>query len=513
MRNKKVVISIISIVAVLLVIIGVTYAYWLVTKTQTNSNIIGAGCLDISLSGEKNDIELQDQFPLSDEDGMKLVPYEFTVTNNCTTGVDYHINLESVGEESTAIKASSLKAVIDQNTPKRLYDYVGAEPTFSGAYESYTLLYGTLASASDETTEDTVTYKLRIWIDADAPISEQNKSFRSKISVSVGQHITSQGNTLASLILDDAEENNYLKNETPNFGTATVDGEYGLYSAEDDYGTSYYFRGDVTNNYVQLGSWKEANEIYYSNGWTNSKSDTLDACIAGGNVNYPALPCSKFGNEINDPMYWRIVRINGDGTIRLVYDGVEAKENGLHHSAIIKNTAYGNSSGYTYMDNDVKTDSVVKAEIDAWYNRNLYADYNKYIADRIFCNNQYIDTANPSLVCTEDESKYSVDGSYGNGLLTHPLGLLTVDEVVMSGSNYIEKNNSYLYRGVSSGWTMTKYENNYVFTEFQPEYRTSTGAAGDESARFYGPRPVINIKADVLFGGNGTIDSPYQIVS
>ncbi|MBQ6687000.1 MAG: hypothetical protein IJN03_00565 [Bacilli bacterium] len=79
MRNKKIVITITSIVAVLLVIIGVTYAYWLVTKTQTNENIISSGCLDISLTGEKNDITLTEQFPLSDEDGMKLTSYELVM--------------------------------------------------------------------------------------------------------------------------------------------------------------------------------------------------------------------------------------------------------------------------------------------------------------------------------------------------------------------------------------------------------------------------------------------------
>ncbi|MBQ6687547.1 MAG: hypothetical protein IJN03_03385, partial [Bacilli bacterium] len=98
MKNKKTVITVTSIVAVLLVIIGVTYAYWLVTKTQTNQNVISSGCLDITLSGEKNDIELQDQFPLSDTEGMKLTPYEFTVTNNCSTSVDYQVNLESIGD-------------------------------------------------------------------------------------------------------------------------------------------------------------------------------------------------------------------------------------------------------------------------------------------------------------------------------------------------------------------------------------------------------------------------------
>ena len=71
MRNKKTRIAIISVVALLLVLIGVTYAYWLVTKTQTNSNIISSACLDITLDNEANDISLSSQYPMSDEDGIK----------------------------------------------------------------------------------------------------------------------------------------------------------------------------------------------------------------------------------------------------------------------------------------------------------------------------------------------------------------------------------------------------------------------------------------------------------
>ena len=188
MKNKKTVITVISIVAVLLVIIGVTYAYWLVTKTQTNQNVISSGCLDISLSGEKNDIELIDQFPLSDTEGMKLTPYEFTVTNNCSTSVDYQVNLESIGDSTNAIKASAIKVALNEEI-KLLTAEGNAEPTISEAYESNKLAYGTLAGASDETEDDAVTYELRIWIDANAPISEQNKTFRSKISVTIGQGI------------------------------------------------------------------------------------------------------------------------------------------------------------------------------------------------------------------------------------------------------------------------------------------------------------------------------------
>ena len=541
MKNKKTVITVTSIVAVLLVIIGVTYAYWLVTKTQTNQNIISSGCLDISLSGEKNDIELQDQFPLSDVDGMKLTPYEFTVTNNCTTGVDYHINLESIGTESTAIKASAIKAVINENTPKKLYEYVGTEPTINGAYESYTLLYGTLAGSSTTTTEDTATYELRLWIDADAPISEMNKTYTGKISVSVGQNITSQGSTLASLILSDAEENNYLYSTTPDFSKVTADGEYGLYSAQDDYGTSYYFRGDVETNYVKLGP---SSKFYYPNttsiedilgDYNYYKYNTYEACMTSGTYWTDCL-------EGEESLYWRIIRINGDGTIRMIYDGTFPLENGTAHTATVGSSFYNNLNydysdlkrvGYTYDDGTgTQVDSTIKSTIDDWYNDNLKEDYEKYIADGIFCNDREVSSTSemyinfafskrfqtkaPKLTCTNISDRYTTSKSLGNGLLTNPVGLITADEVMFAGGTGTSNTSFYLNSNDEGFWTLTP---NYFLNApdvvgiyaYGTAYRDEGDLFESVLAHGSGVRPVINLKSDVLFEGSGTINEPYKL--
>ena len=89
------------------------------------------------------------------------------------------------------------------------------------------------------------------------------------------------------------------------FSKGTTASDAGLYKTQDDLGDSYYYRGNVTNNYVQFGSYAANSEV---NGTTYTE-ETL--------------------------MYWRIVRINGDGTIRLVYDGTTKAENGTSHISII----------------------------------------------------------------------------------------------------------------------------------------------------------------------------------
>ena len=74
---------------------------------------------------------------------------------------------------------------------------------------------------------------------------------------------------------------------------SSIRSEVGLYKTEDDYGDSYFFRGDVTNNNVLLGGY-----------------------------------------------YWKIIRTNGDNSIRLIYSGTTADATG--------NATSINSKTYTY---------------------------------------------------------------------------------------------------------------------------------------------------------------------
>jgi len=620
LKNKKVAYTIIGIVSVLLVMLAVTYAYWLVTKIQTGENEITAGCLDITISGEKNDIELTNQFPMSDEDGMKLVPYEFTVTNNCNTSVDYQVALEATGDSSNALSGTSLKVAL--NDSAKLYSaYPEVETTIDGAYESRALGYSRLSASGNQ--GSSATYELRIWIDKDAPISEMNKTFKSKISVTVGQGIDSpyEEGTLAYDILANyngvnairevdtagkheiivtgdqyiSTSDNYyygtkyiydkitgeytlsgtivqatldecrngtktcgkytLKNTSSTyssttlyevtdwnssrgtdwvisntieyvnaFGKITNSSESGLYKTQDDLGDSYYFRGNVTNNYVQFGSYAANSEV---NGTTYAEET---------------------------PMYWRIVRINGDGTIRLVYDGTKKVENGILHTSVIGDSEYNSEVydkkhiGYTYDDgNGNQVDSLIKGALDTWYDTHLEVTYGDKIADSIFCNDrseasyaysdenhspitdpnqaEYIDIYYgaykrlrtykvPSLKCPNKSDRYTAsDTTNGNGLLSNPVGLITADEEVFAGNAAFKKNTDYyLYNGFSY-WTSSSsdWEDNAACVVVW--YVNNGFLGGEYIDNELGVRPVINLKADVKFTGDGTIDSPYKIVT
>ena len=319
------------------------------------------------------------------------------------------------------------------------------------------------------------------------------------------------------------------KSGTPNFGsTATTD--EGIYSAQDDYGTSYYFRGAVENNYV------------------------------------------KFANK-----YWRIIRINGDGTIRLIYDGTSAHANGESSTDRQIGTSAFNSKANTYESYDNfylgymyfyqyrnintggtfyqirssssyeeatsnRASSAIKTVVDSWYKTNIQdVGYSDKVADVIYCNDRQIDIVSgygnelgygknqtaympryrlytnksPILTCTNQNDRFTVeDTSKGNGALTYPVGLITADEVSMAGgvngtSNSSSNSSYYLYTG-NYYWTMSPYHFNGslagVFI-----VRSDGNIYSYRVDSTYGVRPVLSLKSDVQLSGSGTMTDPYLV--
>ncbi len=255
-----------------------------------------------------------------------------------------------------------------------------------------------------------------------------------------------------------------------------------IYSAADDYGTSYYFAGNPTDNWVKFAGF-----------------------------------------------YWRIIRINGDGTIRMIYQGDSANTTGTgtQIGTSTFNSNYNDNMyvGYQYTNNEVHgrgTDSNIKGVLDSWYNSNLNS-YSEYIATgegATFCNdrltyfgtgldntdtfyaprNRLFDKKDPSFKCQNDSDKFDVS-----------IGLVTADEVAYAGGVCNINNQSYYLNTNQQYWTISPglfYNGNvYMFNVY------SDGTLnGYYTNNFYGVRPVINLKADVNFSsGNGTNSDPFLI--
>ena len=294
---------------------------------------------------------------------------------------------------------------------------------------------------------------------------------------------------------------------TVNVTSAESENGY-ICSAPDDYGTSYYFRGNVDNNYVKFAGF-----------------------------------------------YWRILRINGDGTIRMIYDGTTAHPNGeASEDRQVGTSAYNTSRndnayvGYMYGTTGSSSyeethaninDSTIKTVVDNWYKTNIEeAGYASYISDTLFCNDRSFasnntetgagisttyyrwyngpwtsgtNKTNPRLMCKEQNDRFTVeDTQMGNGDLTYPVGLLTTDEAALAGGYSATNSGYYLYTG-NNYWTMSPSDffGSIAYVRF-------VGSAGTLDSSFsvsasYGVQPVLNLKSGSLKSGSGTALDPYLV--
>ena len=78
---------------------------------------------------------------------------------------------------------------------------------------------------------------------------------------------------------------------------------------EDEDGTSYYFRGNVDNNNVQFGEYQSD---YYVYNYSSKYFQSLESCQEYNSS------CSESNRvklaSAGDKMYWKIIRVNGDGS-------------------------------------------------------------------------------------------------------------------------------------------------------------------------------------------------------
>ena len=350
------------------------------------------------------------------------------------------------------------------------------------------------------------------------------------------------GNT-SNLVLNKILSDNELKTEIPKMFNYTSNGmqyidseanpDYitnGLYSSSDEDGTTYYYRGDIDDNNLVFGAY---DEDYYVYGRGSRYYQTKDSCIESEGNDKKCQP-TKIASK-GDKMYWKIVRVNGDGTIRLIYNNcVDITTGGITHMDIdgsssllcgVGNTPYNleindpKYSGYTY---DNGTDSFIKKEVDTWYNNTLGSnpDYDKYVILGRYCSDSsgynydgngsfaswdrlgqadfdYAKDNAPSFICPSTNESYG--GSY-----RLKAGLITADELVYAGESYFVTGNSYLKTIATSYWSMTPYNET---NNFMMEYISLKNISFATHAVI---RPVINISTEnMTLTGDGTIDNPY----
>ena len=608
----------ISLLVSVICIISVSYAFFVLYLRQTDNNAVTAlSCFTSTLTEENGAISLTNEFPIKDEDGIKKTPFTFKITNNCNNYVKAYITIDSlnegtanyilsrymkanvstkgstdgtsliIGNQNTKVldnkhngyivkevglnknesKEFDLRLWIDYDTTKEqaagmtylsqvvivtepgkqtlaeailadnevkaplttpgkevsahTKDDVESQSTsVSATYQAYYITYGTGWEANGTkfnltgtaVTSDTYANSYSSLVGKYLP----NSSLSSAGSNTAGTMKTTTNLSSVYYVVSATQESFTYKQITSNKNTT----EALLASTVDDYGTSYYFRGAVKNNYVE------------------------------------------FANKC-----WRIVRITGDGSVKLVLhnDNTTKVANPCNSANNSASAAFARYSGTTYgsafntNDNDnayvgfmygatgasdyasahANTNkSTILNNLESWYTNNL-ASYESKLADTIWCNdkstvsggpgygtnstdyaayNRLDSTKQPTLKCPNDNngvklSKFTVDDTTnGNGNLTYKIGLLTADEISFAGSiAYTYNRSTYLQENTGTNWWWSLSP---VDFDGDRAFVWSVYSGGLNNSGVYsrdGLRPVISLISSTNVTGDGTSENPYVV--
>ena len=290
-----------------------------------------------------------------------------------------------------------------------------------------------------------------------------------------------------------------------DFGSVlTTDNTKTLYTGTE-YGTTvYYFAGNATDNWVKFGK-----------------------------------------NASNQDLYWRIIRTNSDGSVRLLYHGTSTTATDAYIGTSAFNSSYDNIAYVSYMYGSLGSvenarantnNSTIKTAIDNWYATNLNTNYGKYLSTTaVYCNdrstsdNTYFGAytrlktnKTPSYDCAATEDKFTADTSTGNGKLTYPIALMTADEVSFAGGLWNKNAPTWYYynsaKGSSTGstwwWLLSPYDWRGSYARVFSVYGSSSpGYLYDDYVyNASGVRPAISLKFCTLYStGNGSASDPYTI--
>ena len=626
-----------SLLISVICLIGVSFAIFSLFLRQQDSNAVTAlSCFTSTLTEENSAINLENEFPISDENGMKKTPFTFKLTNNCNNYVRIYITIDPLNEGTTNYILSK---------------YIKANVSTKGSIDGTSLIIGTqntkvldnkhngyivkeVGLNKDESKE----LDLRLWIDYDTTkeqaagmtypsqvviVTEPGKlTFADTILANneVQTPLTTPGEEVSAHIQDDITETSITNlDRTPQryyvtYGTGwEANGSKfnltGTAVTSDIYANSYstlvgkYLPGSIynagSNTAGEMQTTTNLGSVYYvvsatSNSYTykilSSNKNTTEALLASTEDDYGTSYYFRGAVKNNYVQFankcWRIVRIVGDGSVKLVLhnDNTSNTSNPCSPAnySIVAAFARYSEDVYTSAFNSSKNDntyagfmygtvgssdyasthaninkSTILTNLETWYKNNL-SSYEDKLADTIWCNDKSVITdtdfdpwrdnpssnfgtgvntnyfsttrrlvsdegnaggTGPSLICPNDNnggklSKFTVsDTTNGNGDLTYKIGLLTADELVFAGSilgssnlsTYLQENTAGMY-----WWTLSPSRFNDVsYTRIWGIYWGNS--ADDDADGTSGVRPSISLKSSTSVTGSGTSEDPYIV--
>ena len=499
---------------VAIIFIGATYAFFTAGMSSETSTTIraDAGTMKITYDGGAN-IDLAGIYPKDDVWATKTI----TITGNNTTDAEMYYKLTLVVDSNTFKTDDPLQ-----------YELVSTNTSTNGEIIpdiSKTDITGTSIELGSghfiKANNAKHTYLLKIYYPKKTTSQNANQgaTFSAYVEITSAKAPKTNGK-LSELVLYNNEVKTPLT--TPGAAISTAS-EALLASTEDDNGTSYYFRGAVTNNYVE------------------------------------------FANKC-----WRIVRVSGDGSVKLILhnDNTTKVANPCDPANNSASAAFARYSGETYKSafntnyddnayvgfkygtvgaNDYASahantnKSTILTNLDSWYDKNNFKDYEKVIADTVWCNDKtnVTDTTFDPWSWTPNDLGYAKNVTYygatqrlvsssnsagGTGpslkcngelsKINSKVGLITADELAFAGYAYSQYNTTtYLQENATNDywWSLSPGYFDGSFASVWYAYGSNGGFYYFSVGGTYGVRPSISLKPSTNVAGNGTSENPFVV--
>ena len=334
----------------------------------------------------------------------------------------------------------------------------------------------------------------------------------------------------------------------PSFASIET-GNKGMYSYTEGTGKTYYYRGAVDNNWVKYGKFKEDQIVYRgfrdnttnTDVWYDSVNDqinytdypTLSECQNSSSYNYKCKAVT-YAHK-GDDMYWRIIRVDKDNKIKMIYAGSKAPSESTKVAITGANTnmgmtAYNNDYnhaeyvGFQYTvgsQRGTTTNSTIKTYLDNWYTKYFNEDIGtSRFVKTTFCNDRNTSSTWASTDSDIDYAPYTRLSSSTPtptfecntaDVVTNNFGLITADEIVLAGgkvytvnSTFYLNNNMAYWAGSPGGFSRS---NSYVFA-LDPFYGLYFGSV---YSRDRAARGVVSLSSESKLLGSGTYNDVYTV--
>ena len=572
-RKKQIIITLIAIISLIVITVGVTYAFFNYAKEGTTDNTIKTGSITFlytEVSGVGKGISLTDAYPVADSIGKVQVGegkiFDFKVTSNISMNSNIGYQVTARKKTGSTLANSAVKVYLTEvnGTEQELllskYSELSQTDKVDISKYDERILYE--ATVPTNTSNYEKNFRLRMWVDENTNFSDgsmNDKTFTLTVNVYADGKVVTDNldttNTLDSITVSDCTLDSVFSSATTEYSctvknnistvnvnaTATsskskvrglgakdlVVGKNTLpirVIAED--GSEKIYNVNVTrkNPAESVSIFKKEYELIPTKPtlMTSSNNSNDESGLYKSTDTNTGKPTYYFrGNVENNYVSfagqtWRIVRVNEDGTIRIVMqDGIN------------NNTQYAfnsNSKDYKYMYYMYYTNSQIKSTLESWYQTNVGSkkDLASSVASGAYYCEQakvkYADyyTSGSATMTTYNkytpDFKCSSDGN-GKGVVNASVGLLSYDEVVYAGGYYNQNNsNYYLYNSAIYWWTMSPAGFSASYSRVWFVHNTTGNFNYTTAYDANCLRPVINLTANIqIYDGDGTKENPFVI--